>query len=210
MITLRFLGFAAALSAALPASATVYDYSLTDFPETGHRPTFQYGLRYDSLGHYFSFHDVRLRYDDEAGVAVVEGALTRNRPAGGLTSPPDTWTIDYTLDRITDLGDGRFEAQRGTGTLQNASESFDLMGKSNGDYVFAVLSGMRGVPGLAANGWLAGSPPPGADAGANDMLAGADLAGGVGEIPLPASLWFGLAAAAALLAAGRAGAARPA
>ncbi|MEM9638532.1 MAG: VPLPA-CTERM sorting domain-containing protein [Pseudomonadota bacterium] len=185
-----------ALCAASAASAAVYNFSLGDNPDgTETSKGYDYGLRLDYYGKFFSFDngsDATLSYDSTNGVASITGTM---RESLGYNADKterlygDLWTVSYVMTGLTDLGGGAFEdtVGNGSGTITLGDMSLSLGAKSDGSTYFTLDDdGYRLPKGsdlFSGRGWV--DPKPGLR-GANDFLFTAEIA----IMPVPAAGWL--------------------
>lgn len=175
------------------ASAAVYTYILDDHPDGNKQNTYDYGLRLDTTGEFYTFQNgkARLIYDDDGGgpdanpTAVITGFVNQST-AVDQTSPTLT-EIFYRMSGITDLGNGFFTASRGFGSVGDT----EFGGKAMGGNVFIFdddahrLGGFPGWPtDIVGRGWVMVTDPDLAAIGSNDFLVTATL------VPIPAAVWL--------------------
>ena len=174
------------------AGAATFTYDLFDHPDGG-AAAFDYGLRLDFYGRFFSFNngsDATLIYDDVAATATITGTL-RESLGNGVFG--DLWTIAYSFSGLDDLAGGAFQSLNGSGSgsISLGALSLALGAASNGTNYFELDDDghrLAGHPGFESNtfvgrGWV----DPQANArGANDFLFVAEIS----PVPLPAGAWL--------------------
>lgn len=172
------------------ASAVIFD--LADHSDGAKTPPFEYGLRLDDEGKFFSFDGIstaRLSVDTTSVAASISGTVIENSATDDAVA---AWTLSYVFSGITLVGtDGEFTATGGTGTLMEIGGSLDiinLVGKQKAftGIAFSFLNDGFRLPvnsGFVGRGWI--DKP-----GTNDFLLTATV------VPLPpAALLFGSALA---------------
>ncbi len=208
----KSLKFVAALTVGLStaaANAATYTYNLNDHPGTALAATYDYGLRLDYAGKFFSFGNgasAQLIYDDVAMTASIVGTMVESLGNGAFGS---AWNISYSLAGMTDLGGGFFRdtSGSGSGTISLGSDVLNLGAKSNnwGAYFVLNADGNR-LPNdntsITGRGWV---DPQSGLGGANDFLftASLDDSGAGASVPRPAAGWMLLSGLLGLGAAAR-------
>ncbi len=208
----KSLKFVAALAVGLStaaANAATYTYNLNDHPGTAHAATYDYGLRLDYAGKYFSFGNgasAQLIYDDVAKTASIVGTMVESLGNGAFGG---AWNISYTMSGLKDLGGGFFKEKNGSGSgsISLGSDSLALGAKANtwGTYFWLKPNGHRltnDTTSVVGAGWV---DPQSGLGGANDFLftASLDDSGAGASVPLPAAGWMLLSGLLGLGAAAR-------
>lgn len=193
---------AVAWGAAGIASATTYTYNLFDHPLGAKAASYDYGLRLDAVGKFFSFETgtgsgvslAQLTYNDMTNTASITGQMRDN-------FDDSLWDISFSLTGTVDIPTGYFTTNAlGTGSITDGlATTYNLTGKSRGDasFLFGINLGGKNYPGLDGAGWVTidGLCGPGTNtgcSGANDFLFTA------APIPVPAALPLALLAFASL------------
>jgi len=187
------MGFSMISLSSNSASAAIFN--IADHPDGNMSADYEYGLRLDGEGKYFSLDGAstaQLFVDTINGTAtimgtVIENSLTNNNVA--------TWNLSYVLSGITLVGTGgEFTATGGTGTVTEigGTGNISLIGKQGMNpgpafgLAFLFLNDGHRIPGntgLGGRGWIQKH-------GTNDFLFTATV------VPLPpAALLFGSALA---------------
>lgn len=97
--------FAATMGLSSPVYATQFTYAMFDHPNGTEADNFQYGLRLDNLGMFFSAgpnaasSTVTLVYDDDAKTMSLTGTLMRNAADGSLDGTE--WALNYSFSGLT-------------------------------------------------------------------------------------------------------------
>ena len=169
------------------ASAATYTYTLGDHSDGSEQATYDYGLRLDGPGLFYTFQNGNaiLTYDDVNLTASISGTVNQST-AVDQTSPVDT-AILYTISGITDAGGGFFTATGGSGDVGGLALTGKqaMTGAASGLAFLFLNDGHRlpGNTGIVGRGWLD-------FAGTNDFLFTATP----NPVPVPAAVWlFGTA-----------------
>lgn len=178
----RFLAsFVALYLCTSAASAAIYTYQLDDHPDGSQQANYDYGLRLDGPGLFYTFQlgNAFLTYDDIALTASITGTVNQSTPVD-QTSPVDT-SILYTLSGIVDAGGGFFTATGGSGNVGGLALTGKqaMSGPASGLAFLFLNDGHRlpGSSGISGRGWI--DYP-----GTNDFLFTAS------PVPLPAAFWL--------------------
>eukprot|EP00216_Chloropicon_sp_CCMP2111_P000791 CAMPEP_0198244138 /NCGR_PEP_ID=MMETSP1446-20131203/33202_1 /TAXON_ID=1461542 ORGANISM="Unidentified sp, Strain CCMP2111" /NCGR_SAMPLE_ID=MMETSP1446 /ASSEMBLY_ACC=CAM_ASM_001112 /LENGTH=199 /DNA_ID=CAMNT_0043928117 /DNA_START=35 /DNA_END=631 /DNA_ORIENTATION=+ len=191
------------------ASAATFTYDLFDHPGASKAGTYDYGLRLDEQGkRFFSFNagSATLTYDDVLGKVRIAGTMVESLGNGMFGA---VWNVKYTINNVTDLGNGLFEDFSGTGvgTISDGVTSFALGAQAlggvppNGGQYFQLLADADRLDDsfpdntIVGRGWVNSQDPN----CCNDFLFIAEEGGGGrGVVPLPAAAWMLLSGVAGL------------
>ena len=175
------------------ATAATYTYQLADHPDGSQQASYDYGLRLDGPGLYYTFKNgnASLIYDDVNLTATITGNVNQSTPVD-QTSPVDT-AISYSMSGIADAGGGFFTSTGGSGSVGATA----LTGKqATSGLAFLFLDDGHRLPGptgISGRGWINYS-------GTNDFLFTATLTSvdPTPPVPLPAAGWLLITGFAAL------------
>lgn len=164
------------------ASAAVYTYKLDDHPDGTQQANYDYGLRLDGPGLFYTFQNgnASLVYDSVNLTASITGTMNQSTPVD-QTSPIDT-VVNYSMSGITDVGGGFFTATGGSGSIGSLLlDGKQLMSGPDAGLAFLFLNDGHRLPrstGIAGRGWLDFN-------GTNDFLFTATLVNVDNPAPIP-------------------------
>lgn len=168
------------------ASAAIFTYVLDDHPDGAKTPPYDYGLRLDGAGVFYSFSEGNafLTFDSNANTATISGTVNESNGDGTIGSAvPISYLMNVSMDSDNTPGidPGFFKADSGTGSVGSGGDQVALTGTGMGDgIVFKFLNDGHRLPGnsaIAGRGWVIGG-------GTNDFLVTATL------VPIPAAVWL--------------------